>query len=216
MPVAIPFIAAAASYGATTYAVTTLGFSAFAGAIIGAGAGLATSIALNAAFAPSGPDSRAPDVNSALDQVGAGRNQQVRQPTAAHEVVFGRIKKAGIIVFLHSKVDDDGRADGYQYIQSVLAAHSCKAIGNIYFSDELASDSKFTGFYQVGKNLGSTVQTEDANFLAQLGAPIFSNHNLRGRANIATRLKIKAEIFPNGLPNIAAIVDGNDMIYDPR
>jgi hypothetical protein len=39
---------------------------------------------------------------------------------------------------------------------------------------------------------------------------------LTGRAYIAARLKITAEAFPSGPPNLAAIVEGSDTILDPR
>ena len=224
MPAAAPaIIGAAASYGAGAAlgagVITGINgaFVLGTGALTGAGlavtavAGAVGSALAGAVFAP-----KAPDISSALDQPGAARTQQFRQPTAAHDVVFGRIKKSGPSAFIHSAEDDEGRADGFFYHQLTLASHRVKSIGDVYLNDELASAEKFVGYQQIGKNLGTADQVEDADFLADLGPGLFGNHWLRGRANIAVRIKVKPEPFPNGLPNISAIVDGCDEIYDPR
>lgn len=214
MPAAIPaVIAAAASYGATAWAVGAgvVAAGSFGATLIGAGAALATSTILGSVFAP-----KAPNISAALDQPGAARTQSFRQPTAPHEIVFGRIKKSGPIAFIHSATDDEGRADGYFYSQVTLASHECRAIGDVYFNDELSTHEKFEDFQQIGRNLGTSTQVEDADFLDELGVGLFGGHWLRGRANIAVRIKVKPEPFPNGLPNLAAIVEGNNAIYDPR
>ena len=159
---------------------------------------------------------KSPDLTAPLTSSGANRTQQIRQPTAPHEVVFGRIKKSGSIAFLHSKEDDEGRAEGYFYVQHTLAFHQCEAVSDVYFDDELATADKFVGYQRIGKNLGAANQVEDADFLADLGPEIFGDHWLRGRTNLATRIKVKQEPFPNGIPNISALVSGNNQIYDPR
>lgn len=209
MPAAIPFIAAAA---ATSWAVGA-GFvvaGSFAASLVGGAAAMGASMLMGRVLGES-----APSPASQLNQPGAGRTQQVRQPTPSHEVIVGRIKKSGPIMFMQSMPDDSGRADGYFYIQHALAAHRCQQIDDIYLDETLSTDAKFSGLVRVGRNLGATDQVEDADFLADLGAD-FADHWLRGRTNICTRLKGSSSAFPNGLPNVSAMVWGIDEIYDPR
>lgn len=212
MPAALPAIAAAAaSYGATAVLGTAFA-STFVGSLIVAGAGfLASSIVSQLLPKPDAADNA-----GLINQPGAGRTFQVRQPSPPRQVVLGRIKTSGPIMFVHSMDDDTGRADGYFYMQIALAGHRCKRIGDVYLNDALSSDARFSGLVRFGKNLGTSTQVEDADFLAELGAPLFGDHWLRGITNIACRFKGSAEAFPNGLPNVSTIVWGADEVYDPR
>ena len=75
---------------------------------------------------------------------------------------------------------------------------------------------KFAGLVRVDRHLGEPDQAADANLVAETGGKWTSAHRGQGRAYIAVRLKITAEAFPSGPPNIAAIVEGADTILDPR
>jgi hypothetical protein len=115
MPVAIPIIAVA---------VGAVASAAVGGGIIGALVGVGTAFAITSvggSVFPSRPPSAA----------GAGRTQSFRQPLTEHQLVFGRIKVGGPIVFIHSATDDQGRADGYFYAVIVLAAHRVQSIGDV-------------------------------------------------------------------------------------
>lgn len=210
MPMAVPVIAA---YAATTIAVEAglVVAGTFAASAIGAVASVASSLAMSALTKQRGADPSA-----TLGQPGGGRTAQYRQPTPPRELVLGRVKKSGPVMFLHTAADATGREDGFLFIQHALAAHRCKKIAELYFGTDLETDPKFTGNVRVGRNLGASDQVEDADFLADLGEDIFGDHWLRGVTNTATRLKSDNIAFPNGLPNISAIVWGSDEIYDPR
>lgn len=162
------------------------------------------------------PKPKAPDQTANLNAAGAGRTQQVRQPVAPHQVLFGRQKTSGPIVFIHTANDDGGRANGYLYLIHALAGCHVKAIGDIYLGDDLSTAAQFSGFYRVGKHLGETTQVADAELVAEIPSAWTTDHRLRGRAYIASRLKFSEVAYPSGIPNIAAIVQGNDEIYDPR
>jgi len=206
---AVPAIAA---YAATAAAVS-------AGLVVAgslAAVAIGTIAALGASYLMSRlnkPDAPASAVN--LDAGGGGRTFSVRQPTAPWEVVVGRIKKSGPVVFMHSAPDDGGREDGYFYVQLALAAHPCEHIGDVYLNDELSSAAKFAGFVRFGKNLGAYDQAEDADFLAEIGDD-FVGHRGQGITNLAARLKGNAVAFPSGLPNISVILWGINEVYDPR
>lgn len=186
--------------------VSTLG-----AAVIGGVASLATSAVMKSAMGGNDPGPAA-----LLNQTGAARTVQFRQPTPPHEWVVGRIRKSGPVMFMHSGPDDDGRTDGYFYIQIALAAHHCRAIGDVYLDGNLSTGAGYSGLVYSGKHLGTDDQVEDAIFLSDLGSGVFGDHWLRGRANIAVRLKASRDVFPNGVPNISAMVWGADNIDDPR
>ncbi|MBX6747905.1 MAG: hypothetical protein IRY87_38210, partial [Acetobacteraceae bacterium] len=213
MPAAIPLVAVVAS-GIASAAVG----GGVIGALVGAGAALVVTAVGGAIFpakkpsAPTSPATAGFDANAP----GAGRTQSFRQPIAEHQIVFGRCKVSGPIVFLHSAPDDQGQEDGYFYAVVVLAGHSVRAIGEVFLGDKSETDTSFAGLVRVDRHLGAPDQVADANLVAETGGKWTAEHRGRGRAYIAVRLKLTAEAFPAGPPNIAAIVEGADTILDPR
>lgn len=213
MPAAIPAVAAYAASSAVVALDIGIVAGSFAATAVGAVAGLAASAAMGALNKP-----KAPDISSALNQPGGGRQFAFRQPVPPHQVVVGRVKTSGPYVFMHTAVDHFGRTDGYLYVQIALAAHHCRAIESVFLQDRYSTDSVFStpnDALSVGRNLGAADQVEDTLFLSDLGS-IFTGHRGRGICNIALRLTGDAVAYPNGLPNISAIVWGVDEIYDPR
>lgn len=213
MPVAIPIIAVAV--GAVASAAVGGGII---GALVGAGTAFAITSAGNAVFPtrpPSAPviPARAGDDATAP---GAGRTQSFRQPLTEHQIVFGRCKVGGPIVFIHSATDDQGRADGYFYAVVVLAAHRVQSIGDVWLGDTLATDAKYNGLVRIDRHLGAADQAANGNLIAETAGKWTANHRGRGRAYVAVRLKITAQAFPSGPPNIAALVRGANSILDPR
>ncbi len=65
------------------------------------------------------------------------RTVTVREPVMPREMVYGRTRKGGVIVFLHSTGAKDKDLD----LVVVLAAHRIKSIGAIYFEGEEAVDA---------------------------------------------------------------------------
>ena len=73
----------------------------------------------------------------------------------------------------------------------------------------------------VTKYLGAPGQIADPDLIAdakdQNGNPAWTtNHTLSGRAYLVVRLGYNQSIFPQGIPNIKAVVKGVDSVYDPR
>jgi hypothetical protein len=215
MPAAVPLIAVVAG-GVASAAVG----GGIIGAIVGAGAAFVVSTIGASVFPAKRPT--APTSSAALHPgddptaPGAGRTQSFRQPITEHQIVFGRCKVGGPIVFIHSATDDAGRADGWFYAVVVLAAHRVRAIGDVWLGDTLATDAKFAGLVRIDRHLGDPDQAANANLIAETGGKWTAEHRGRGRAYVAVRLKITAEAFPSGPPNIAALVEGADSILDPR
>jgi hypothetical protein len=161
---------------------------------------------------------------------GRDRTLTVRQPTAPWRVIYGQARVGGTYAFIGSSTDPAGRANGHLHLVIALAGHECEEIGTIYFDDHALSLEDAAGGYQVTSSdkyysaNGSTVYIEKflgttnqaAVFsLSQLGIGWTSQHRLLGRAYLYVRLLWNADIYPNGIPNITAIVKGR-KVYDPR
>jgi hypothetical protein len=218
MPAAVPLVAVVAA-GVASAAVG----GGIVGALVGAGAALVVSAVGGAVFrqkAPAAPRvafaDTGPTAGFDAASPGAGRTQSFRQPIAEHQLVFGRCKVAGPIVFIHSATDDEGRADGFFYAVVVLAAHRIRAIGDVFLADAVSTDAKYAGLVRIDRHLGDPAQAANANLIAETAGKWTAAHRGQGRAYIAARLKLRPEAFPSGPPNIAAIVEGADTILDPR
>jgi hypothetical protein len=211
MPAAVPLIAIAAG-GAASAAVG----GGLLGAVVTAGTAFVVSSIGSSVFPAKRPTAQTTTSGGAGEDAATSRTQSFRQPITEHQIVFGRCKVGGPIVFIHSAPDDQGRADGWFYAVVVLAAHRVRAICDLWLGDTLASDPKFAGLVRVDRHLGAPDQAANANLIAETGGKWTAEHRGRGRAYVAVRVKITAEAFPSGPPNIAALVEGADTILDPR
>jgi hypothetical protein len=142
------------------------------------------------------------------------RTVTVREPVMPRDLVYGRTRKGGVIVFLHSS----GSENQYLDLVIVLAAHRVKSIGAIYFEGEMAlsaagvTQGRWAGKVLVEKKLGTANQTAFAGLKAALPDKWTENHRLRGCAAIRLRLTYDQDAFPGGIPNITVDLEG---IYDP-
>jgi hypothetical protein len=206
MPAALPLVAGLAAQGVAA-AGFGIAFGTFTSAVIG---GVVSTLARG--FMPK---PKAPDVSSLLNQPGAGRTQQVRQPITAHQIVFGMQKMSGPILFVHTAPDQEGRDNGFLYMVHGISGVSVSAMFGIRFNEESPND--YPAWVRITPHLGASDQAADADFVSEIGDPHWgADHRLRGRAYLASRLKWSPEVFPSGIPNITAIVVGHDEIYDPR
>ncbi|HEV8036556.1 MAG TPA: host specificity protein J, partial [Yoonia sp.] len=96
------------------------------------------------------------------------RTVTVREPVMPREMIYGRTRKGGVIVFLHST----GAKDKDLHLVVVLAAHRVKSIGAIYFEGEEVIDAsgaaqgRWAGKVAVEKRLGTDDQTAFAGLIA--------------------------------------------------
>ena len=146
------------------------------------------------------------------------RTVTVREPVMPREIVYGRARKGGIIVFLNAS----GNKDQFLDLVIVLAAHSVKSIGAVYFEGEMAlnaageAQGRWAGKVLVEKKLGTANQTAFAGLKAALPDKWTENHRLQGCAAIRLRLTYDQDAFPGGIPNITVDLEGKDNIFDPR
>lgn len=146
------------------------------------------------------------------------RTVTVREPVMPRDMVYGRARKGGVIVFLNAS----GSKDQFLDLVIVLAAHRVKSIGAIYFEGEMAlnaageAQGRWAGKVTVEKRLGAANQTAFTALKAALPDKWTEAHRLRGSAAIHLRLTYDQDAFPGGIPNITVDIEGKDDILDPR
>ncbi|PKP68308.1 MAG: host specificity protein J [Alphaproteobacteria bacterium HGW-Alphaproteobacteria-4] len=146
------------------------------------------------------------------------RTVTVRAPVMPRDMVYGRARKGGVIVFLHAS----GAKSQFVHLVVVLAAHRVKAIGAVWFEGEMAvnaagvAQGRWAGKVTLEKRLGGEDQTAFASLMANLPEMWTAEHRLAGCAAIYLRLAYDQDAFPGGIPNIAVDIEGKDDILDPR
>jgi hypothetical protein len=211
MPQAIPAVAAAASAFFSKTAIVVLGKAITYGMI----AKVAFNVVLAAGISMYSrrQAKKAMRSGASLDK---GRTLMVRQAAAPREIVYGTVRKSGVLVFAHVT----GTTNEFLHIIVALAGHEVNAIGDIYIDDEIvpldgggnASSGKYVGFLRVKKHLGTDSQTADSDLVSEAGSVWTSNHRLRGIAYVYVRLKYNQDVFPGGIPNVSAIIQGRKVL----
>ena len=157
-----------------------------------------------------------------------------RSASAPQEIVYGTVRKGGIVTYLEST----GNTNEYLHQIICLAGHEVNNIGTIYINDkEVALDGSgnvTTSQWQdadgnptilIKKFEGSTTQNvyTTLNSLSDGNTPNWANGesgddtNFRGQgiACLYVRLKYDQDVFTNGIPLFTAVVQGK-KVFDPR
>lgn len=143
----------------------------------------------------------------------------IRAPVVPRELVYGRVRKGGTIIFAHATRNGN---DDYLHLIYALAGHQIDALEAVYFDGELAVDvaggviqQRYQDSVAIEWRLGSNNATPITNpFLPQdLWGP---QHLCLGVPILYLRLRGSAEDFPNGLPNVTVLLRGKNDILDPR
>lgn len=130
----------------------------------------------------------------------------------------------------------DNRDNAFLHMIVAVAAHEVDAIEEIYLGDTkleldangFATNAPFQTNYVDGNGrdngsyrfarvkayLGTDTQAADSD-LATVFSGWSSNHRLQGIAYLYVCLRWYDRVFPNGIPNISAVVRGK-KVYDPR
>jgi hypothetical protein len=146
------------------------------------------------------------------------RTVTVREAVAPRDMVYGRARKGGVIVY----ISEAGSKRQYLHLVVVLAAHRVAGIGAVYFDGEAAVDAsgvalgRWAGLVTVEKRLGDEDQTAFEGLIAALPDAWTSAHRLRGCAAIHLRLQADQDAFPGGIPAISVDITGKNNIFDPR
>ncbi len=150
-----------------------------------------------------------------------GRKQLVRSSIEEHRVVYGTSMESGPLTFIAVTGDEN------QYLHMVipLAAHEVEGIDSIWVNDVEVTNAqidgsgnvisgKYNGFMRIRKHLGTDTQAADSALVSDV--PNWTtNHRGRGIAYIYMRLLWDLDIYPQGIPNVRAIVRGR-LVWDLR
>jgi len=143
------------------------------------------------------------------------------QPTA---VIYGKVKVGGVIFYQETTNDN-------KYLHSLiaLAGHQVQQIEKVYLNDEeltlttssndsnglpiyeVSSPTKYAGKVRIKLHNGEDNQAADAT-LASESSQWGLNHKASGIAYIYTRFEFDADAFPNGVPQVTALVQGKKVV----
>lgn len=180
---------------------------AIAGALVAAG----VNMALRSAFYE--------DQSADYDQKDQGSSvRSGTDPNPPWQLVYGRVRKGGKISYVEST-----GANGFLNIVITLAAHVAE-IEQVWFDDEpipfdetgnVVVGSKWYGALYTQWNAGYDDQEAFTHLVGISQGKWTSAHRQQGHAGIYVLLSWQPRLFPNGIPNITAIVRGR-RVYDPR
>ena len=197
---AVAGLASAASAALTIGAAITFGQLAVAFAI---GAGLSM---VSRALAPK------PNIGAQM----RGITQTTREPASSRKIIYGRMRVGGQVVFISNTGDDNI----YLHMAIAFASHEIQAYDEIWFNDNKiwTASGGFEGdwgtYVTIDRKFGTAGQAASTQ-LTNANVLWTSDHKLSGIAYIAFSLKWDADKFPQGVPNITAVIRGK-KVYDPR
>lgn len=115
---------------------------------------------------------------------------------------------------------DTGKKNEYLHMVIALAGHEVDSIGEVYFNEFKASDTRFApggdaSFVHIEKFIGAADQAACATLINAFPGIWTADHRLRGTAYIYVRLRWNADVFPMGIPVVKAVVRGR-KVFDPR
>ena len=164
------------------------------------------------------PLPKLPDFSDFLSEA-QGRTQMIKQPTVPRRVIYGKVRVSGVLGYIESTDDDQNL-----HMIVMLAGHEVNSIGEIYVNDEavtldgngnVTAPSKYSSKIRILKHLGSNDQSADSVLINDSNGKWTDQHRLRGIAYIYVKLIFDRNAFPQGIPNVSALVEGK-KVFDPR
>lgn len=202
---------ASAIGGAIAANVGALTLSAFAGtlfstagaAFFALGAGLSM---VSRALAPK------PNIGAQM----RGITQTTREPAGTRKIIYGKMRVGGNVVFIaHSGSDNK-----YLHLAVVFATHHINSYEEVWFNDNKIWTA--SGGFQDDWGTYVTMDTTKLGTSGQSASSVLTpitewtaDHKLSGIAYIAFKLEWNQDKFPQGVPNITAVIKGK-RVFDPR
>jgi hypothetical protein len=185
-----------------------LGFTGTTAVIVGGAVVLATTVALTASMMPEMPELD----DGALGSNGAMVNTVT--PSGFHEVVYGEVRKGGVITF--QEVTNDNQ---FLHQIIILAGHEVESLGDIYLNGELAplnsngmvTGGQFSNKVHFYKHLGDQT-TADSGLVS--ATSVDSNFKNLGLAYIYMKCEFDPDVFTTGVPVVTCVVKGK-KVYNP-
>ena len=166
-----------------------------------------------------------PNFGTALE---SGITVSAKAPTSPYRIIYGETRVGGTIVY----AETTSSTNEFLHMIIVLAGHEVDDIGNILLNDDVVSlettsnDSngipiftptsgdQYAGKLQIKKHFGNVDQLADANLVSDV-SQWTTAHRIQGKAYLYAKLTFDSDVYPNGVPNISAIVKGKKL-FDPR
>lgn len=201
----------AGATGAVVVSMTTLAIVTGVVKFVGI---MALSMAASKLLTPKAP--------SFADTLGS-RGQMVRSPISARQIIYGRAKVSGTIIY----IQESGTKNEYLNMVIALAGHEVEEIGDVYLNEDLvltgagdgSGTGKYAGYVDIYKKLGASGQTAFSALVSETSTASVgqwtNDDKLTGIACIYLRLKWSTEVFVGGIPNVTCMVKGKKL-YDPR
>jgi major membrane immunogen (membrane-anchored lipoprotein) len=166
-----------------------------------------------------------PNFNTNLD---TGVTTSAKAPTAPYRIIYGETRVGGTIVF----AETTSATNEFLHVVYVMAGHEVDEISEIYLNDDEVSletssndsngipiftptsSDQYNGKLQIKKHLGNDDQVADATLVSAL-SNWTTNHRIQGKAYIYARFSFDSDVYPNGVPNLSAVIKGKKC-FDPR
>ena len=158
----------------------------------------------------------------------SGITVTAKAPTAPYRIVYGSSRVGGVIVY----AETTSNTNEFLHMVIVLAAHEVDDIPTIFLGDDAValetssndsngipiftptSSDQYSGKLRVKKHFGDPAQLADANLVSDV-TQWTTNHKISGKAYLYLKFTFDKDVYPNGIPNVSAIVKGKKL-YDPR
>ena len=205
-------VAAAVSWIASTYTASAAAGGLFAAFVNTVG----LTIASRMLFAPETPD--APNAGK------TGYDVSGLSAAADHAIVYGKTKVGGPIIYKETT-----NGDSRLHIIMALAGHEIESVEEVYLNDEQltfastltttlqtsTAPDKFDGKVYCAAFLGTDTQTAASELVTASGGNWTNDHRLQGIAYLYLRLEFDTDAFPQGEPQISAVIKGKKL-YNPN
>lgn len=173
--------------------------------------------AIGIALTALSPKPKTPSLSG--DTRSRGYNVNQRGSALDHQIIYGRARVGGAIVFRGTTGTDN------KFLHEVIAytGHEIESFDEIYINDEIVtldgsgnvtSPSRYNGYVRIKKKLGAADQAADPNLVSEV-AEWTNDHRLRGCSYLYIRYAFDGDVFPNGVPQVTATIKGK-KVYDPR
>jgi hypothetical protein len=209
-PAIIPAVVATAGAAASAYVAGTAITTAF---LIKT---FAVNLLLTAAQGSLKPDNSLSNIGgggAGASNFGQSKTVSVRSSNSTRRLVYGETRVGGTIVFIEATDDDE-----FLHIVVVLAAHEIQSVESVFFGEKeltlsgnsVTAPSEFVGVAEVYPVTVGSVANIPAPLLA---TPSWTtSHVLEGQAYVYCKLKYDNNAYPDGLPNISALVRGRKVL----
>lgn len=154
------------------------------------------------------------------------RNVTIRNSLATREIVYGRVRKGGTLVYAGTS----GADDRFINLIIVLASHACESVNDVYFDDtlvatKLGTDVQDTQTFSIATDYQGKLalfsqlgnHTEQYSIITAATPDDWTtDHKLLGCTLLYVQMRYDKKLYRRGIPNITVVMDGKNDIYDPR